>query len=164
MYTPENRRRISSNPIATFIKLRYYRLFAWLYGKCGRAADTVMVNSSWTEEHVNKIWRTSSAVHKVFPPCEVSHLGKVGRLFYIILSIFDWDLLHCSNVGPDNLFVEVVKVWTYEDLVVKTEAWVRADESVRIVDDFLWTVWLTTENILKSSYFNELITHARGTW
>jgi len=72
-----NRKRISRNPLATFVKLRYYRLFAWLYGKCGRAADTVMVNSSWTEEHVNRIWRTSSAVHKVFPPCEVSHLTKL---------------------------------------------------------------------------------------
>jgi len=72
-----NKKRVSRSPLATFIKLRYYRLFAWLYGKCGRCADSIMVNSSWTEEHINKLWFTTSPVHKVFPPCEVTHLTKL---------------------------------------------------------------------------------------
>ena len=70
-----NNRRTS--PLAAWAKLRYYRsaavtitistlpyptppppprLFAWLYGKAGATADTVMVNSSWTEEHVRQLW------------------------------------------------------------------------------------------------------------
>jgi alpha-1,2-mannosyltransferase len=72
-----NKRRVSRSPLATFIKLRYYRLFAWLYGRCGSAADVVMVNSSWTEEHICSIWNNKSLVHKVFPPCEVTHLTKI---------------------------------------------------------------------------------------
>jgi len=72
-----NKKRISRNPLATFIKLRYYRVFAWMYGRCGRAADSVMVNSSWTEDHINRLWKTTSSVHKVFPPCDVSHFAQI---------------------------------------------------------------------------------------
>ena len=40
-----NRKAVSRSRAASALKLRYYRLFARLYGLCGRAADTVMVNS-----------------------------------------------------------------------------------------------------------------------
>eukprot|EP00088_Acartia_fossae_P062987 TRINITY_DN7649_c0_g1_i9.p1 TRINITY_DN7649_c0_g1~~TRINITY_DN7649_c0_g1_i9.p1 ORF type:complete len:489 (-),score=45.40 TRINITY_DN7649_c0_g1_i9:212-1678(-) len=73
-----NRKRVSRNPIATFVKLRYYRIFAWLYGKAGRRSDCVMVNSSWTEDHIGSLWEVTA--HKVFPPCEVSHLNQLGSL------------------------------------------------------------------------------------
>jgi len=66
-----NNRRTS--PLAAWAKLRYYRLFAWLYGKAGATADTVMVNSSWTEEHVRQLW--GGEVSKVFPPCDTSQLA-----------------------------------------------------------------------------------------
>jgi len=70
-----NRRSVSRNPLATMAKLRYYRLFAWAYGKCGAASDCVMVNSSWTEDHISSLWNIIPC--KVFPPCEVSHLNKL---------------------------------------------------------------------------------------
>ena len=47
-----NRGFIARSPLVSGLKLRYYKIFAWLYGMCGRVADTVMVNSSWTEEHI----------------------------------------------------------------------------------------------------------------
>ena len=50
--TYNNRGFIARSPIVSGLKLRYYKIFAWLYGMCGRVADTVMVNSSWTEEHI----------------------------------------------------------------------------------------------------------------
>ena len=40
-----NRKAVSRSRAASALKLHYYRLFARLYGLCGRAADTVMVNS-----------------------------------------------------------------------------------------------------------------------
>jgi len=70
-----NKRSVSRNPLATFAKLRYYRLFAWAYGKCGSVADCVMVNSSWTEDHISSLWNIVPC--KVFPPCEVSHLSQL---------------------------------------------------------------------------------------
>ena len=33
-----------------------------------------MVNSSWTEEHINSLWRRKGDVHKVFPPCDVKEV------------------------------------------------------------------------------------------
>lgn len=38
------------------LKLMYYKLFAYLYSYVGSYADKVMVNSSWTENHISKIW------------------------------------------------------------------------------------------------------------
>ena len=46
------RGRVAHSPLASALKLQYYRLFAWGYGIAGRAASCVMVNSSWTEEHI----------------------------------------------------------------------------------------------------------------
>jgi len=69
-----NRRGVSRNPLLTFIKVRYYKIFAWMYGLVGRSADIVMVNSSWTEEHINSLWRRKGDVHKVFPPCDVKEV------------------------------------------------------------------------------------------
>lgn len=68
-----NRRRVAQSPLASFLKLRYYKIFAWLYTKCGSASDCVMVNSSWTEEHIKTLW--GKEVAKVFPPCDTSHLS-----------------------------------------------------------------------------------------
>ena len=64
---------MAQSPLASFLKLRYYKIFAWLYTKCGSASDCVMVNSSWTEEHIKTLW--GKEVAKVFPPCDTSHLS-----------------------------------------------------------------------------------------
>mmetsp|Transcript_12101 Transcript_12101/g.35077 ORF Transcript_12101/g.35077 Transcript_12101/m.35077 type:complete len:555 (-) Transcript_12101:78-1742(-) len=40
----------------TAMKLHYYRLFAAMYGWVGRSADLVMVNSTWTYNHINSLW------------------------------------------------------------------------------------------------------------
>lgn len=53
-------------------KLWYYRCFAWLYGAAGRRADVVMVNSSWTRNHIASLWKLSNHVHVVYPPCDTS--------------------------------------------------------------------------------------------
>jgi len=73
-----NRRRVAQSPLASYLKLRYYQIFAWLYSRCGAAADCVMVNSSWTEEHIRSLWgRGEAGVSKVFPPCDTSHLSNI---------------------------------------------------------------------------------------
>jgi len=77
-FSYNNRRRVAQSPLASFLKLRYYKIFAWLYSKCGLSADTVMVNSSWTEDHIKSLWaRGEGDVSKVFPPCDTSHLAHI---------------------------------------------------------------------------------------
>jgi len=73
-----NRKRVAHSRLASFLKLRYYKIFAWLYSRCGSSADCVMVNSSWTEEHIKSLWsKREDEVSKVFPPCDTTHLTKV---------------------------------------------------------------------------------------
>nr|BAN21210.1 glycosyl transferase [Riptortus pedestris] len=65
-----NRAAVAQSPFLTSAKLLYYRSFAWLYSFCGTFADTVMVNSSWTEEHINHLWGCNLSTHRVYPPCD----------------------------------------------------------------------------------------------
>lgn len=39
-----------------------------------------MVNSSWTEDHINSIWRCPFKTHLVYPPCNVEHLTVLPLL------------------------------------------------------------------------------------
>ena len=39
-----------------------------------------MVNSSWTEGHINTIWKCPLRTHRVYPPCDVEHLKKLPLL------------------------------------------------------------------------------------
>ncbi|XP_015171322.1 PREDICTED: GDP-Man:Man(3)GlcNAc(2)-PP-Dol alpha-1,2-mannosyltransferase [Polistes dominula] len=72
-----NRRIIARNPFLSAGKIVYYRLFALLYGFAGRTADIVMVNSSWTEEHINSIWKCPLRTHRIYPPTDVQHLTSL---------------------------------------------------------------------------------------
>lgn len=72
-----NKSVVAKNPFLSWSKLYYYRFFSFLYGKVGRCADTVMVNSSWTENHIVKIWNAPYKTHRVYPPCEVGNLKKI---------------------------------------------------------------------------------------
>lgn len=36
-----------------------------------------MVNSSWTENHINSLWNVPFKTHRVYPPCEVEHLKNL---------------------------------------------------------------------------------------
>ena len=44
----------------------YYRLFSLLYGLVGRSADAVMVNSTWTYNHILSQWRQPSSMSYSF--------------------------------------------------------------------------------------------------
>jgi len=75
-----NRKGIANSRFATKIKLIYYNIFAWMYGKAGACSDLTMVNSSWTEDHVNKLWhKPGQLVHKIYPPCDVQHFKELKR-------------------------------------------------------------------------------------
>ncbi|KAM0733811.1 GDP-Man:Man(3)GlcNAc(2)-PP-Dol alpha-1,2-mannosyltransferase [Formica fusca] len=75
-----NRRIIARNPILSGMKILYYQLFAQLYRLVGSCAETIMVNSSWTEDHINSIWKCQLKTHRVYPPCNVEHLTKLPLL------------------------------------------------------------------------------------
>jgi alpha-1,2-mannosyltransferase len=70
--TYNNRRLITNSSNVSQIKLIYYRIFAYLYGWCGKCAQMAYCNSSWTQGHIERIWALPSrAIHLVYPPCDV---------------------------------------------------------------------------------------------
>lgn len=75
-----NKGHVAKNPFLSWAKLNYYRLFSVLYGIVGRCADSIMVNSSWTENHILSIWKAPYKTHRVYPPCEVTHLKEVTHV------------------------------------------------------------------------------------
>ncbi|XP_004577733.2 GDP-Man:Man(3)GlcNAc(2)-PP-Dol alpha-1,2-mannosyltransferase [Ochotona princeps] len=62
---------ITRNPVLSQAKLIYYHLFAFLYGLAGSCSDTVMVNSSWTLNHILSLWKVGDCTSVVYPPCDV---------------------------------------------------------------------------------------------
>uniref|UniRef100_A0A8C6XJQ7 GDP-Man:Man(3)GlcNAc(2)-PP-Dol alpha-1,2-mannosyltransferase n=1 Tax=Naja naja TaxID=35670 RepID=A0A8C6XJQ7_NAJNA len=62
---------ITKNPLLSKIKLVYYYFFASIYGLVGSCSDTVMVNSTWTLNHILSLWRCSDRTSVVYPPCDV---------------------------------------------------------------------------------------------
>lgn len=75
-----NKRIIARNPFLSAAKLAYYKLFGFIYGWVGSRAEIIMVNSSWTEEHINSIWKCPLRTHKIFPPCDVKQLTSLPIL------------------------------------------------------------------------------------
>ncbi|XP_077154246.1 GDP-Man:Man(3)GlcNAc(2)-PP-Dol alpha-1,2-mannosyltransferase [Ranitomeya variabilis] len=62
---------ISNNPVLSRLKLIYYVLFALIYGWVGSCSDIVMVNSTWTFNHILELWKCSDRLSIVYPPCDV---------------------------------------------------------------------------------------------
>ncbi|MEQ2211086.1 asparagine-linked glycosylation protein, partial [Xenoophorus captivus] len=63
---------ISNSLFLSAFKLVYYCLFALLYGMAGSCCDVIMVNSSWTLDHILSLWRSPNHTSVVYPPCNVS--------------------------------------------------------------------------------------------
>ena len=50
-----------------------YSLYAW----CGRAADQVMANSTWTKRHLDQIWQVPAITRVVYPPASVAEFEQI---------------------------------------------------------------------------------------
>lgn len=72
-----NRQYIARNPFLTGAKIVYYKSFAFIYSLVGRAADVIMVNSTWTEDHINSLWNCPLRTHRIYPPCDIEKLKNL---------------------------------------------------------------------------------------
>ncbi|KAG5582400.1 hypothetical protein H5410_053027 [Solanum commersonii] len=76
---------IAKSAILSRFKVIYYALFGWLYSIVGSCAHLAMVNSSWTQSHIEKLWGIPTRIRRVYPPCDTSGLqvcasaGKVNE-------------------------------------------------------------------------------------
>lgn len=78
--TYNNSRAISSSPVKGALKLIYYILFAILYCLVGRWADQIAVNSTWTSNHITRLWRCSYKIRLLYPPVDTSTLSALPLL------------------------------------------------------------------------------------
>lgn len=96
---------ISRSPVLSFAKLQYYRLFACLYGIMGRKSDIIMVNSTWTYEHIKQLWHSPNKTFIIYPPCDIAEFTKLSleksQLSKIIISIaqFRPEKDHCLQIS-----------------------------------------------------------------
>ncbi|XP_061745440.1 GDP-Man:Man(3)GlcNAc(2)-PP-Dol alpha-1,2-mannosyltransferase [Nerophis ophidion] len=63
---------VSNNLFLSAVKVFYYCVFALLYGMAGSCSHLVMVNSSWTLDHILSLWYVPNRTSVVYPPCDVS--------------------------------------------------------------------------------------------
>lgn len=85
-----NNNIVASSSVTTYVKLIYYFLFAISYACVGSLCKLVMVNSSWTYEHISSLWKGASRrICILFPPCDTESLQNLPlqRSKPIIVSI-----------------------------------------------------------------------------
>lgn len=68
---------LSRVPAIHVAKLIYWKTFAVLYGVVGQYADLIMANSTWTADHLRKLWR-SEHIKVVYPPCDTKALTQIS--------------------------------------------------------------------------------------
>lgn len=84
---------ISRNALLSKAKLIYYYLFAFIYGLVGSCSDVVMVNSTWTLNHILSLWKVGHCTNIVYPPCDVQTFLDIP--------------LHEKKVTPGHLLVSI---------------------------------------------------------
>ncbi|KAK9761616.1 asparagine-linked glycosylation protein, partial [Basidiobolus ranarum] len=84
-----NNTEISNSKIFTRGKLIYYHVFAYLYSFVGSFCEVVMVNSTWTKNHILELWHNPQNTRVVYPPCDTSRLQMlpIGERERMIISV-----------------------------------------------------------------------------
>lgn len=63
-----NNERIAKSKLLTSLKVIYYNFIAIIYSYVGSVSDVIMVNSKWTSNHIEEIFKKSPTI--VYPPCD----------------------------------------------------------------------------------------------
>ncbi|VDN01160.1 unnamed protein product, partial [Thelazia callipaeda] len=72
-----NSRWIAQNRFLTYLKLMYYRVFAILYWLAGICSNLVLVNGTWTRDHIVSLWGIEDRTYLIYPPCNVDNLLRI---------------------------------------------------------------------------------------
>lgn len=72
---------IAKFPLLRTIKSIYYKNLINIYGFAGKCCDLAMTNSTWTNDHITKLWKSSCSsygVKIVYPPCDLSPFSNLN--------------------------------------------------------------------------------------
>ena len=70
---------ISRSSTLSYLKLIYYKIFAYMYGLAGARSEVVMVNSTWTQNHILSLWKAYSRTFVVYPPCDTKEFLSIQQ-------------------------------------------------------------------------------------
>ncbi|CAI4036055.1 hypothetical protein SMKI_14G2710 [Saccharomyces mikatae IFO 1815] len=74
--------KMPKKSINVYGKILYWKIFMLIYQSIGSKIDIVITNSTWTNNHIKKIWQ-SSTCKIIYPPCSTEKLvdwkQKFGR-------------------------------------------------------------------------------------
>ncbi|KAJ3056735.1 asparagine-linked glycosylation protein [Rhizophlyctis rosea] len=105
-----NTSEIAGSPVRSGTKLWYYRVFTMLYGLVGKAANVVMVNSTWTMGHINGTWGTSAKTELIYPPCDTKSLQSLQlenrEKLVISLGQFRPEKNHAAQIEAFKLLID----------------------------------------------------------
>ena len=97
-----NARFISKSVLLSYIKIFYYKLFAFIYGLCGSFSDIVMVNSSWTHNHINALWKIPDRTCVVYPPCNTKSLLELSIDERESTKVHPYQILSLAQFRPEK--------------------------------------------------------------
>ncbi|KAK7824296.1 gdp-man:man(3)glcnac(2)-pp-dol alpha-1, partial [Quercus suber] len=89
-------------------KVLYYTIISWMYGFVGSCAHLAMVNSSWTQSHIEKLWRIPHRTKRVYPPCGT--LGLQDFVCIVGLKAFVYALAQFRPEKAHTLQLEAFSV------------------------------------------------------
>lgn len=90
----------------------------------GRRADVVMVNSSWTEDHINAIWKCPLKTFRVYPPCDIERLVELP----LLADDQKGDVVRIVSVAqfrPEKNHPLMLRIMYELRSIVKEEVWER---------------------------------------
>ncbi|KAI6195101.1 Glycosyl transferase domain containing protein [Aphelenchoides besseyi] len=67
---------IARSQLLTNCKLWYYRFFAFLYQLCGRCTDCLLVNGSFTANHIRELWNCNPEL--CYPPVNLNSFRNLN--------------------------------------------------------------------------------------
>lgn len=63
---------IADNQFLRRAKIIYYKTLVNIYSICGKCCDLALTNSSWTNNHMVRLWNSCPIMKIVYPPCDLS--------------------------------------------------------------------------------------------
>ena len=74
MVSQINEKMAGKSFLARMLKHIYYFALKLAYSCCGRFADAIATNSSWTDAHIRSLWAQDSKTTLIYPPCDTQDL------------------------------------------------------------------------------------------
>ncbi|KAJ1989860.1 asparagine-linked glycosylation protein [Coemansia spiralis] len=124
-----NDQTIAGSATMTALKSLYYFIFAYIYAFAGSFASTIMTNSSWTHNHIVKLFGKPRMTRVIYPPCDTSALEEFPlsprQPFIVSLAQFRPEKNHIVQI---KAFAELLKL--HPELVAPTSEKVLSTEEL----------------------------------